>query len=111
MEKQKEIRVENVVIGDVIKLNAGSIIPADVIVIENKDLFLNQSVFTGESVLVEKTNTSNDSSDIFDISNICLMGASVVSGSATAIVISTGFDTYLGRMSKELDNKKRNNKF
>ena len=104
--KQKEIRVENVVIGDIIKLNAGSIIPADVIVIENKDLFLNQSVFTGESVLVEKTNTSNDSSDIFDISNICLMGASVVSGSATAIVISTGFDTYLGRMSKELDNKK-----
>ena len=104
--KEKEVRVENIAIGDIIKLNAGSIIPADVILIESKDLFLNQSVFTGESVLVEKTTTSNDAKGIFDIDNICLMGSSVVSGSGTAVVIQTGFDTYLGRMSKEIDNKK-----
>ena len=104
--KEKEVRVENVAIGDIIKLNAGSIIPADVILIESKDLFLNQSVFTGESVLVEKTTTSNEPKGIFDINNICLMGSSVVSGSGTAVVIQTGFDTYLGRMSKEIDNKK-----
>ena len=104
--KEKEVRVENVAIGDIIKLNAGSIIPADVILIESKDLFLNQSVFTGESVLVEKTTTPNEPKGIFDINNICLMGSSVVSGSGTAVVIQTGFDTYLGRMSKEIDNKK-----
>ena len=104
--KEKEIRVENIAIGDIVKLNAGSIIPADIILIESKDLFLNQSVFTGESVLVEKTTIPNEPKGIFDINNICLMGSSVVSGSATAVVIQTGFDTYLGRMSKEVDNKK-----
>ena len=104
--KEKEVRVENIAIGDIIKLNAGSIIPADVILIESKDLFLNQSVFTGESVLVEKKTTTNEPKGIFDINNICLMGSSVVSGSGTAVVIQTGFDTYLGRMSKEIDNKK-----
>ena len=104
--KEKEVRVENIAIGDIIKLNAGSIIPADVILIESKDLFLNQSVFTGESVLVEKTTTPNEPKGIFDINNICLMGSSVVSGRGTAVVIQTGFDTYLGRMSKEIDNKK-----
>ena len=104
--KEKEVRVENIAIGDIVKLNAGSIIPADIILIESKDLFLNQSVFTGESVLVEKTTIPNEPKGIFDINNICLMGSSVVSGSATAVVIQTGFDTYLGRMSKEVDNKK-----
>lgn len=104
--KEKEVKVENIAIGDIIKLSAGSIIPADVILIESKDLFLNQSVFTGESVLVEKMTTSNDPKGIFDINNICLMGSSVVSGSGTAVVIQTGFDTYLGRMSKEVDTKK-----
>lgn len=104
--KEKEVKVENIAIGDIIKLNAGSIIPADIILIESKDLFLNQSVFTGESVLVEKATTPNEPKGIFDINNICLMGSSVVSGSGTAVVIQTGFDTYLGRMSKEIDNKK-----
>ena len=104
--KEKKVKVENIAIGDIIKLNAGSIIPADVILIESKDLFLNQSVFTGESVLVEKMTTPNEPRGIFDINNICLMGSSVVSGSGTAVVIKTGFDTYLGRMSKEVDNKK-----
>ena len=104
--KEKEVKVENIAIGDIIKLSAGSIIPADLILIESKDLFLNQSVFTGESVLVEKMTTPNEPKGIFDINNICLMGSSVVSGSGTAVVIQTGFDTYLGRMSKEVDNKK-----
>ena len=104
--KEKEVRVENIVVGDIIKLNAGSIIPADIRLIESKDLFLNQSVFTGESVLVEKTTDGNEPNGLFDINNICLMGSSVVSGSGTAVVIQKGFDTYLGRMSKDLDNKK-----
>ena len=110
-KKAKEIRIENVVVGDIIELNAGSIIPADVMLIESKDLFLNQSVFTGESVLVEKTIVTNDAKEIFGINNICLMGSSVVSGSGKAVVIETGFNTYLGRMSKNLNTKKEKTNF
>lgn len=110
-KKVKEIRIENVVVGDIIELNAGSIIPADVMLIESKDLFLNQSVFTGESVLVEKTIAANDAKEIFGINNICLMGSSVVSGSGKAVVIETGFNTYLGRMSKNLNTKKEKTNF
>ena len=70
--------------------------------IDSKDLFVNQSVFTGESVPVEKVaQNTNDAKEIFSISNVCLMGSSVVSGRATGVVIDTGFTTYLGRMSKE----------
>ncbi len=109
--KEKVVKVENVCIGDIIKLNAGSIIPADVILIESKDLFINQSVFTGESILVEKFAKANEAKEIFDISNMCLMGSSVVSGSGTAVIISTGFNTYLGRMSREIDNRKEATNF
>ena len=109
--KEQTIRTEKVVKGDIIHLNAGSIIPADVMIIENKDLFLNQSVFTGESVLVEKTTESREAKEIFSINNICLMGSSVVSGSAKAVVVETGFNTYLGRMSKNLNNKKEKTNF
>lgn len=104
---EKEIKVEKVVIGDIVHLSAGSMIPADLILIESKDLFVNQSVFTGESIPVEKfKKIETNSNEIFSISNICLMGSSVVSGGGTGLVISTGFSTYLGRMSKEVDTKK-----
>ena len=104
--KEKNIKTEKVVKGDIIHLNAGSIIPADVMIIENKDLFLNQSVFTGESVPVEKTSIYSDTDEIFSLSNVCLMGTSVISGNATAVVINTGFSTYLGSMGKQIDSKK-----
>jgi Mg2+-importing ATPase len=109
--EEKEVKIENIVTGDIINLNAGSIIPADIMLIETKDLFLNQAVFTGESVHVEKLSTTNQTDEIFNINNICLMGSSVVSGSGVAVVISTGFNTYLGRMSKELDSKKEQTNF
>ena len=110
--KEKEIRVEKVVPGDIVHLSAGSMIPADIMLIDSKDLFVNQSVFTGESVPVEKVaqNTS-DAKEIFSIPNICLMGSSVVSGRATGVVIDTGFTTYLGRMSKEVETKKEPTNF
>ena len=104
--KEINIKTEEVVKGDVIHLNAGSIIPADVIIIENKDLFLNQSVFTGESTPIEKTNTYTETNEIFSLTNICLMGTSVVRGKATAGVINTGFSTYLGSMGKQIDSKR-----
>ena len=113
--KEKEVRVENVVIGDIVHLNAGVMIPADLYMLESKDLFINQSVFTGESVPVEKrTNVdanANNTKEIFSMQNICLMGSSVVSGSGTGVVIDTGFSTYLGKMSKEVDTKKEPTNF
>ena len=103
----REIKIENVVVGDIVRLNAGTIIPADLRIVESKDLFLNQSVFTGESVLIEKTTINSvESKEIFNINNICLMGTSVVSGKCTGIVIATGFDTYLGKVGNEVDSKK-----
>ena len=110
--KEKEIRVEKVVPGDIVHLSAGSMIPADLMLIDSKDLFANQSVFTGESVPVEKVaQSTNDAKEIFSISNVCLMGSSVVSGGATGVAIDTGFTTYLGRMSKEVETKKEPTNF
>lgn len=101
--EELEINVENVVIGDIVKLNAGTIVPADLKIVEAKDLFVNQSVFTGESILVEKTiNAKSDCNQIFDIDNICLMGSTIESGKATGIVISTGVNTYLGQVGNEV---------
>lgn len=101
--EELEINVENVVIGDIVKLNAGTIVPADLKIVEAKDLFVNQSVFTGESILVEKTiNAKSNCNQIFDIDNICLMGSTIESGKATGIVISTGVNTYLGQVGNEV---------
>lgn len=105
--KELEIKVENVVVGDIISLNAGSIIPADCIVVNSKDLFVNESVFTGESIPIEKKETNKKEYDnLFDIKNVLYMSSSVISGTAKAIVVKTGFDTYLGKIGKEINTKK-----
>src|SRR5574344_523942 len=109
--KEYEVKVENVVVGDIIKLNAGAIIPADVRILESKDLYINQSSFTGEGIPVEKTEMFNNSKEIFDINNIVLMNANVISGSATAIVIKSGLNTFIGQMGKELVAKKETTNF
>ena len=110
--KELEIKVENVVVGDIISLNAGSIIPADCIVVNSKDLFVNESVFTGESIPVEKKETNKKEYDsLFDIKNVLYMSSSVISGTAKAIVVKTGFDTYLGKIGKEINTKKNINEF
>ena len=98
--KQKEIRQEQVVYGDIITLSAGSVIPADLYLIESKDLFINQSSFTGESVSIEKMVTDKiETDDPIDLPNICLMGCNVISGQGKGIVIKTGLDTYMGKMN------------
>lgn len=104
-KKEIKLKTEQVVIGDVVKLNAGSIIPADLRIMESKDLFLNQSVFTGESIPIEKKEGLMDADTLFELSNICFMGSSVISGTATAVVIETGFSTYLGAMGQEIGQK------
>ena len=99
--KVKDINIKDIVPGDIIELNAGSIIPSDVILLEVKDLFINQSIFTGESIPIEKKiNSSGDS--LLDLERICFMNSSVVSGSGKALVIKTGKNTYLGTIAKDM---------
>ncbi len=100
--KQKEIRQEKVVYGDIITLSAGSVIPADLYLFESKDLFINQSSFTGESESVEKiAKINNNKTDPIEIDNICLMGCNVISGQGRGVVIKTGLDTFIGSMNKK----------
>ena len=104
--KQQEIRQEKVVLGDIITLSAGSVVPGDLYLFESKDLFINQSVFTGEGIAVEKkAKASNRAQEITDLPNICLMSSNVISGSGKGIVIKTGLNTFIGKMSKRETNK------
>lgn len=111
--KEIEINITDIVVGDIVKLNAGSIIPADIKLIEAKDLFINQSAYTGESILVEKTNKCPDNADVdlFNISNIALMSSSVVSGLGTGLVIKTGLDSYLGKVGSKIKFNKNDTNF
>ena len=106
--KQKEIRQEKVVLGDVITLSAGSVVPADLYLIQSKDLFINQSTFTGESIAVEKKagRKALITDEETSIKNICLMGTNVISGNGLGIVVKTGLDTFMGKVNKKLNNVK-----
>ena len=101
-----EISNEELVPGDVVMLSAGDMIPADIRIIESKDLFISQSSLTGESDSIEKfPNLSvgySEKSSIVDLDNICFMGSNVVSGSAKGIVFQTGNNTYLGTIAKSV---------
>ena len=80
-------------------------IPADILLLETNDFFVNQSVFTGESVPVEKKSEYVSADSVLNMQNICLMNSTVVSGSAKAVVIQTGKNTYIGQMSQNMDEK------
>jgi Mg2+-importing ATPase len=97
----KEIPLAQIVPGDVVKLAAGDMVPADVRLISCKDLFIIQSSLTGESLPVEKSDVTEATAEgsPADLRNVCFLGTSVESGSATAVVVMTGFKTYLGTMT------------
>jgi len=106
------VDVEDIVPGDIVKLSSGDMIPGDVRFLEVKDLFIDQSTLTGESNPVEKFTVCNKKNeDITEISNIGFMGTNIVSGSATAIVLTTGNDTYIGNMAKSIYNVNEKNSF
>lgn len=111
--KEVEINITDVVVGDIVKLTAGSIIPADIKLLEAKDLFINQSIYTGESVLIEKNDLlrNEEKPDLFNISNIALMSSSVVSGLGTGVVVRTGTFTYLGKVGSKIKFNKNNTNF
>jgi Mg2+-importing ATPase len=98
-----ETGIEELVPGDIIRLSAGDMIPADVRLIEAKDLFVNESTLTGESLPVEKFAHALDvPSEPLAASNLAFMGANVVSGYAWAVVVLTGGQTFFGAIAKQL---------
>lgn len=103
-----EIPMDQVVPGDVVKLGAGDLIPADLRLITSKDLMVSQAALSGESLPVAKADTRADdlgqseTTDPVEADNICLMGTSVTSGTATGVVVATGADTYFGSMAGSL---------
>ncbi|MEQ9809877.1 magnesium-translocating P-type ATPase [Streptococcus jiangjianxini] len=108
-----EIPMEDIVPGDIITLTTGDMIPADAILIQSRDLFINQSSLTGESVPVEKRHEfdSDASSAIFDQSNLIFMGSDVISGSGLAVISYTGEATLFGDIAKKATNQRRKNTF
>lgn len=100
---EAEIEIEEIVPGDIVKLASGDMIPGDVRFIETKDLFIDQSQLTGESNPVEKFTTSDTGAGVTDLGNIGFMGSNIVSGSAKAIILTTGENTYFGSMAKSLN--------
>ena len=100
----KEIPLKELVPGDVVKLSAGDMIPGDVRLIAAKDLFIIQATLTGESLPVEKTDARDPRTNVSSIehTNLCFLGTSVESGSATAVVVATGAQTYFGKMASSL---------
>ena len=100
----KEIPLREIVPGDVVKLSAGDMIPGDVRLISAKDLFLIQATLTGESLQVEKTDArdARDKVSPIERTNLCFLGTSVESGTATAVIVATGAQTYFGKMARSL---------
>ncbi len=101
-----EIPMDEIVVGDVVHLSAGDMVPADIRITFAKDLFVSQSALTGESEPVEKlaqVQITGDSST--QAANLVFMGSNVISGSAIGVVLATGNDTLLGDMAKQLSAK------
>lgn len=111
--KEVQIPIEEVVPGDIVILAAGSIIPADIRILQAKDFFVNQSILTGESMPVEKFAVveSADKEDLLSFQNACFQGSTVVSGSARGLVLATGLNTMLGTISKNLSTTKEETSF
>lgn len=102
---REEVIMSNIVPGDMVYLAAGDLIPADLRIISCKDLFISQSSLTGESEPVEKLPENRGDiheKGVSDLDNILLMGTIVVSGSATAIALKTGNETYFGTIAESI---------
>ncbi len=114
----REVPIRDLVPGDVIRLSAGDMVPADVRLLSSKDLFVSQSILTGESLPVEKYDVlgavaeksaapaGGDGAGPLDLPSVCFMGTNVVSGTARAVVVATGADTYFGSLARHIVGKR-----
>ena len=108
-----ELPVEELVVGDIVHLAAGDVVPADVRVIEAEDMYVSQAPLTGESALVEKTALTADgpAAAVTEYENLALMGSHVVSGSALGVVVCTGARTMFGGMARSVSGESAENGF
>jgi Mg2+-importing ATPase len=111
--KEKEIPISQLVPGDIVQLSAGDMIPADVRLISAKDLFIIQATLTGESLPVEKMEAPDTRQGVglLERSNACFLGTSVESGTARAVVIATGSNTYFGQIARSLAGQQEETSF
>ena len=113
--KEKQIPIKEIALGDIVLLSAGSMIPADLRVLEAKDLYVGQSSLTGESDAVKKIPNSElaleDLDGISDLDTICFMGTNVISGSAKCVVIKTADSTYFGKVAHTITTGKPKSAF
>jgi Mg2+-importing ATPase len=102
--QEEEIPLNQLVPGDIVKLCAGDMIPADLRLVASRDLFVAQAALTGESLPTEKYDVRESREDVapLELANVCFLGTSVESGSATAVVAATGGQTYFGRMASSI---------
>jgi Mg2+-importing ATPase len=115
----EETPIRDLVVGDVVHLSAGDLVPADVRLLSAKDLFVSQAALTGESIPVEKTDVPaaearrllDAHAPLVDIPNLCFLGTTVVSGTAKAVVVATGDRTYLGSLARHLVGKRSETAF
>jgi Mg2+-importing ATPase len=109
-----EIDIRSLVPGDIVYLSAGDMIPGDCRIIQSKDLFVTQSMLTGESLPIEKREMpvqNAESRQAIELDNICFMGTNVVSGTAVMVIVHTGSQTYLGSIGKAITVKKAETSF
>ena len=102
--QEEEIPLNQLVPGDIVKLCAGDMVPADLRLVASRDLFVAQAALTGESLPTEKYDTRESREGVapLELANVCFLGTSVESGSATAVVAATGGQTYFGRMASSI---------
>ena len=102
--EKREVPLKAIVPGDIILLSAGDMVPADVRLLSAKDLYLNQATLTGESMPVEKTATPVAAAveNPLEMHSICFLGSNVESGTATAVAVQTGKETYFGSLASSI---------
>jgi Mg2+-importing ATPase len=102
--RQREVDIAEVVPGDIVALSAGDIVPADLRILQSKDLFINQSLLTGEALPVEKHAflEGHPADNPLELINVCYSGTNVETGSGLCVAIDTGSNTYFGSLAKTI---------
>jgi P-type Mg2+ transporter len=111
LDGSEEVRIRDLVPGDIIELAAGDMLPGDIRLLKTDDLYVSQSALTGESMPVEKfgdmsKNLKLEKDEALDYPTLCFMGTNVVSGSGLGVVVTTGNNTYLGSLAKDVTGKR-----
>ena len=104
---EQELPIDELVVGDIIKLSAGDMIPADVLLLDSRDFFVQQSGLTGESDAVEKVclakSDEQNLDSLLETESLAFMGTNVISGRATALVLVVGDETMMGAIEQTLN--------